>query len=142
MRKGAVESVVSGTVGALAMMPVGLAFRAFEMRVGHYGPKFAALYLANPGPVALFIQHLVLGWISALPLVLLPLHKMDTLQALGLGAAYGSLYYVLVNALALPLYFGDLLPWNLGVAVIVPSLVVHIVFGASVAYAAQWWRQR
>ena len=69
MQKLTIESVISGTVGALAMMPVGFLFRALEMRVVHYGPKFAALYLQAPGPLALFLQHLVLGWVSESPLL-------------------------------------------------------------------------
>jgi uncharacterized membrane protein YagU involved in acid resistance len=138
----AAESVIAGTFGALAMMPVGYFFRALEMRVGHYGPKFAALYLTAPGPAVLFLQHIVLGWLSAVPLALAPLHNMSTRQALGLGAAYGVLYYLLVNSIALPLYFGDPLPWNLGVAVVIPSLVVHVAFGVAVAYAARYWRCR
>ncbi len=92
MRKIALESIAAGTFAALAMMPAGWLFRLLEMRVGHYGPKFAALYLAQPGPVALFVQHLVLGWVSALPLVVLPLHRMVTGGALGVGAVYGALY--------------------------------------------------
>ena len=124
------------------MMPVGLVFRMADMRVGHYGPKFAGLYLSNPGPGALFVQHLVLGWISALPLALLPLHRTSTVQALGIGALYGSIYYALVNALALPLYFGNTLPMSLGAAVVAPSLIVHIVYGVAASYAARLWRRR
>ncbi len=124
------------------MMPFGAVFRALEMRVGHYGPKFAALYLADPGPVALFVQHLVLGWVSAVVLVLLPLHRMSAAVGLAVGLAYGALYYAAVNALALPRYFGDPLPWNLGPAVVLPSLVVHLVFGAAVAAAIQVLRRR
>jgi len=141
MRKLAIEATVSGTVGALAMMPVGLLFRALEMRIGHYGPKFASLYLDSPGPAALFLQHMVLGWISAVPLCLLPLHRASIGTALAIGSAYGAVYYAVINSLALPLYFGDPLPWNLGVGVIIPSLIVHMVFGVAVAYTV-WLLQR
>lgn len=142
MRKLAIESLISGTVGALAMMPVGLLFRALDMRIGHYGPKFASLYLDAPGPAALFLQHLVLGWASALPLCLLPLHRVSVWSALAMGALYGAAYYVAINALALPLYFGDPLPWNLGAGVVAPSLIVHIVFGVAVAYAIHVLRRK
>lgn len=141
MRKLAIEAILSGTVGALAMMPVGLLFRALEMRIGHYGPKFASLYLQSPGPAALFLQHMALGWISALPLCLLPLHRASIWAALTIGSVYGAGYYAVINSLALPLYFGDPLPWNLGIGVIIPSLVVHIVFGAAVGYVV-WLLQR
>jgi hypothetical protein len=123
-------------------MPAGFIFRALQMRVGHYGPKFAELYLSSPGPAALFAQHMVLGWLSAVPLALLPLHRMPGVVVSLAGAVYGALYYVAVNALALPLYFGDELPWRLGWPVVVPSLVVHLVFGVAVAHAVQWLRHR
>ena len=64
MRKVFIEAIIAGTFGALAMMPVGFFFRALEMRVGHYGPKFASLYLEDPSRAALFIQHMILGWVS------------------------------------------------------------------------------
>jgi hypothetical protein len=142
MRSTTVESVVSGTVGAIAMMPAGFVFRALQMRVGHYGPKFAELYLSSPGPAALFVQHLVLGWISAVPLALVPLHRMSGITVSLVGAAYGTLYYVVVNALALPIYFGDKLPWSLGWSVVVPSLIVHVVFGVAVAHTVQLLRRK
>lgn len=142
MRKITIESVLAGTAGALAMMPAGFLFRALEMRVGHYGPKFAELYLQSPGPVALFVQHLVLGWMSAVPLALFPLQQMTRLWVSVIGAAYGALYYVAVNSLALPIYFGDRLPWSLGWSVVAPSLVVHVVFGVVVALVVQLVRRR
>ena len=142
VRRLLTESVVAGTIGAVAMMPFGLAFRMFGMRVGHYGPKFAALYLDAPGPLAMFVQHLVLGWLSALPLVLLSPQRGDQGRAVATGASYGVLYYVAVNALALPLYFQDPLPITLGVAVVVPSLVVHVAFGVAVAVGLRLWRRR
>jgi uncharacterized membrane protein YagU involved in acid resistance len=142
MRKLTIESLISGTVGALAMMPAGLLFRALGMRIGHYGPKFASLYLDAPGPAALFLQHLVLGWVSALPLCLLPLDRVSVWSALAIGALYGAAYYVAINALALPLYFGDPLPWDLGAGVVVPSLIVHLVFGIAVAGALRVLRRR
>lgn len=127
----------AGTIASLAMIPFGLMFRALEMRVGHYGPKFAALFVERPGPVFLFGQHIVLGWISALPLLVLFTRKELRTSPVLVGAVYGSAYYVLINALALPLYFGDQLPWKLGVAYVVPSLVVHIVFGACVGLVSR-----
>lgn len=129
-----IRSLVAGTLASLAMMPFGMLFRAAQMRVGHYGPKFAGLYLDDPGTLALFIQHLALGWISALPLIALLPHLRNLKQRLGAGTLYGALYYVAINSLALPLYFGDTLPWLLGPATVLPSLAVHLVFGLVVAW--------
>ena len=128
------ESVKTGTVAALAMMPFGTAFRVTGLRVGHYGPKFAGLFVNDPGPAFLFVQHIVLGWISALPLVAWLLLREPKGSSVALGALYGAAYYGAVNALALPLYFGDELPWTLGVGTVLPSLVVHVVFGAVIGY--------
>lgn len=129
------KSVTTGTFAALAMMPFGMAFRMAGMRVGHYGPKFAELYSTDPGPALLFAQHIVLGWISAVPLVMALARVRSFSVALSMGAAYGVVYYAVVNALALPIYFGDALPWKQGWPTVLPSLVVHAVFGLAVAYA-------
>jgi len=127
-------SLISGTVAAVAMMPFGFAFRSAGMRIGHYGPKFAALYMDEPAMPALFIQHLVIGWFSALPLVLFMVYWRGRTAPVLVGALYGAAYYVAINSLALPLYFGDELPWTLGIATIVPSLTIHVVFGMVVGY--------
>jgi len=129
-----IESIKWGTLAALAMMPFGFAFRFAGLRVGHYGPKFAALFIDNPGPPFLFAQHIILGWISALPLVALLWYWSGPAKPVLFGVIYGMAYYLIVNSLALPLYFGDALPWQLGIATVIPSLVVHIVFGATLGY--------
>lgn len=129
------RSVISGLIASVVMMPFGALFRMFDMRVGFYGPKFAGLFIDNPPPPFVFAQHFVLGIISAIPLLLVLNANSATSTRLVLGLAYGVGYYVLVNSLALPLYFGDPLPWSLGIATIIPSLVVHIVYGVAVALA-------
>lgn len=128
-----IETLKSGTIASLVMMPFGFAFKAMGMRVGHYGPKFGALFVQDPTPFFLFVQHIVLGWLSALPLLVL-LSRIPPNFSLVTGGLYGAGYYVLVNSLALPLYFEDPLPWQLGASFVLPSLVVHVVFGASVSY--------
>jgi len=131
-------SVRTGTLAALAMMPFGALFRLLGLRVGHYGPKFAAwLFGTEPGPLLLFMQHLVLGWLSALPLLLVLPWLATRRSRLLASAAYGAGYYAVVNALALPLFFGDPTPWQLGWPVIYPSLVVHVVFGLAVGWSAE-----
>lgn len=134
------DVLLSGTLASWVMMPPGFIFQRFGMRVGHYGPKFAGLYLQDPTPGILFAQHMVLGWISVLPLLWLPLGTWTSRQSVLVGAMYGALFYISVNSLALPLYFGDPLPWQLGAATVLPSLVVHLVYGASAGWAL--WRLR
>ena len=132
-----VQSVRAGTIASLAIVPLAPLFRAAGLRIGYYGPKFASLYVDDPQPWLLFVQHLVIGWLSAVPLLLVLLHTRLRRWPLWTGAAYGAGYYVAINALALPLYFGDALPWQLGAATVLPSLVGHVAYGAVVALAAR-----
>lgn len=127
------ESLRSGTIAALAMMPFGFVFKLLDLRVGYYGPKFGALLFGEPNRFVLFLQHLVLGWVSALPLLWILVRWHGKAAPLAVGAAYGLAYYVLVNSLALPLYFGDATPWQLGLSFIYPSALVHLVFGVCIA---------
>jgi uncharacterized membrane protein YagU involved in acid resistance len=53
------------------------------------------------------------------------------------GALYGVLFYVVVNSLALPIYFGDSTPGQLGWTTIYPSLIGHIAFGLAIALASR-----
>lgn len=134
------ETLRSGTLASLAMMPFGLLFRALEMRVGHYGRELL-LVLVGPLPPPLFgglslLQHFIIGWLSAWPLLL-------AMRAMGganrgrhllLGLAYGTGYYAVLNAWLLPRAFDDALPWSLGFATVLPSLVVHLVFGLCIGW--------
>lgn len=130
------QSVRAGTIASVAIVPLAPLFKAAGLRIGHYGPKFAGLYLDNPQPWHLFAQHLVIGWLSALPLLVLLGSTALGRWPLGVGAVYGALYYVAINSLALPGWFGDALPWKMGAATVLPSLVGHVVFGAIVGWVA------
>lgn len=131
------ESVRSGTIAALAMMPFGLLFKFLDLRVGYYGPKLGALLFGEPSRLVLFLQHLVLGWASALPLLLILLRLRGTVFPTAVGAAYGLVYYVVVNSFALPLFFGDPTPWQLGFSYIYPSVIIHLVFGISIVITSR-----
>ena len=137
------QSLRSGTLGSLAMMPFGLCFRLLDLRIGHYGKRVVeALFGALPSPlmqIVVITEHFVIGWISALPLVwLLPWwQRKTTLAPLWLGLAYGVGYYVVLNAWLLPRVFGDALPWSLGWLTVMPSLLVHVVFGLVVIWTIQ-----
>lgn len=137
----ALEALRSGTVASLAMMPFGLFFKWRGLRVGHYGPKVGeALFGLQPDPwmaVLLLAQHFVIGWLSAVPLLWFWLWRAPRPIRISDGLLYGLAYYLAVNALALPGLFGDVFPWQLGWSTIYPSLVVHLVFGASIALTAR-----
>lgn len=125
------------------MMPVGFFFKFLDLRIGHYGPKFAALLFGEYTWPVLMVQHFVIGWLSTLPLLLILVRFRSADAPAAIGAAYGLAYYVIVNSLALPLFFGDPTPWQAGLNVIYPSLVVHVVFGVSIGltsrrFVADW----
>lgn len=65
-------------------MPLGFLFKLLELRVGYYGPKLAALLFGEPTRWVLFLQHLVIGWVSALPLLLILLYLPGLLAPIGL----------------------------------------------------------
>ena len=135
------EAVRSGTIASLVMIPFGLLFKALGLRVGHYGPKLGEfIFGSQPEPwiqALLLVQHLVIGWLSALPLLLVWRWTSPRSPSLADGLLYGALYYLSINALALPTIFGDAFPWQLGWSYVYPSLVVHLVFGLSLAVTAR-----
>jgi uncharacterized membrane protein YagU involved in acid resistance len=131
------ESVRSGTIASLVIVPLSPLFRAFGLRIGHYGPKFAALFFDDPQPWLLFIQHLVIGCLSAVPLLVILVRTDAFRRPILAGAIYGALYYVAVNSLALPIFFGDPTPWQLGAATVLPSLIGHVIFGASIGLTSK-----
>jgi uncharacterized membrane protein YagU involved in acid resistance len=136
------ESVRSSVIASLAMMAVGFLLTVLGARVGYYGPKFAAFLFGESTPMILFVQHFVIGWISTLPFLLI-LRWLNRVSApLVIGVAYGGAYYGFVNSFALPLFFGERTPWEIGVDVIYPSLLVHLVFGASIGFTARRWLAR
>jgi hypothetical protein len=82
---------------------------------------------------------MAISWIAAVPLLWF-LRRIDDRRArVGWGALYGAGFYVAMNSLALPIYFGDPTPWELGAATVYPSLGVHLVYGAVVGLVA--WRK-
>lgn len=141
-----IETLRSGTIASLAMIPFGLMFRALDMRVGHYGRRLIEVGIGDvPLPVfraLLMTEHLLIGWLTTWPLLLAMVWLAGRVPNWIMGLAYGAGYYVAINSLLLPMAFGDPTPWELGVATIVPSLVVHLVFGASIAFTARGFAQR
>jgi hypothetical protein len=127
------DALRAGTLAGLAMMPFGAAFRAAGLRINEYGPKTLALVLGDLEPplagIAGFAQHLLISWLAAPPLILAARGLATRSQRALAGALYGAAFYVVVNSLALPVFFGDPTPWALGLRTVFPSLVVHLVYG-------------
>lgn len=134
------ESIRSGTIASIAMIPFGFVFQLLGLRVGHYGKKLLEVFFTNYSEMTfrllMFIEHFVIGWLSAAPLLVLLVLLKNRLAAWAVGAIYGLGYYVILNSFALPLFFGDQTPWTLGFSVMYPSLVIHIVFGVSISLTA------
>ena len=131
------ETVRSGTIASLLIVPLSPLFKAVGLRIGHYGPKFAALFFEDPSPALLFAQHLLIGWLSAIPLLAALTMTRVGRRPLLAGAAYGAAFYVAINSLALPIYFGDALPWQLGLSTILPSLFGHIIYGTLIGLTSR-----
>ena len=131
----------AGSLAGLAMIPFGLLFRANGLRVNEYGRKTLELVAGElaPGPhfALTFVQHMLISWIAAVPLLLVLRRLEERGPRLLAGLAYGGGFYVALNSLALPVAFGDPTPWELGFATIYPSLVVHGVYGAVLALCAK-----
>lgn len=122
------------------MVPFAAAFRAQGLRVNEYGRKTLALAVGDVAPglhyLLSFLQHMTISVVAALPLLMMLAGRPGRTQRLAIGLAYGAAFYVAVNSLALPLAFGDPTPWQLGFAVVTPSLTIHLVYGVVVAIAA------
>lgn len=135
------ETLRSGTIASLVMVPFGPLFAALDMRVGHYGKKLVTLTFGElPLPAfraVLMAEHLVIGWLTTWPLLLAMVWLAGRMPNWVMGLAYGLGYYIVINSLVLPLAFGDPTPWQLGPATILPSLIVHLVFGLSIAITAR-----
>ena len=133
-------AVRSGTIAAIAMIPVGLAFYLAGLRVNEYGPRIVQILFGGLPPGGRFAAfaalHFLISWTASVPLLLILATPHRRVPALLLGAIYGLAFYVAVNSFALPWIFGDSTPWQLGLAVVAPSLIVHLEYGAIIAITA------
>lgn len=131
------ETFRAGTLASIAMIPFGLIFSILGLRINHYGQKIILLFFSDfPAGLRFMmfvIEHLIISWIAAIPLIMMLLIYRQIAPVI-LGILYGVAFYVCINSLLLPLAFGDLTPWRLPFTkAILPSLLVHIVYGATIA---------
>jgi len=135
------EALRAGTAAGLAMVPFAAVFQRFGLRVNEYGRKTLALVVGDVSAplqyLMALVQHLAISGAVAVPLLLLLGRRSWKRNRLLVGLAYGALFYVAVNSLALPIAFGDPTPWRLGFSVVYPSLVIHLVYGFTVALLAR-----
>lgn len=123
------------------MIPFAAVFRSLGLRVNEYGKKTLELLVGDVAPPLhyglTFVQHLVISWLAAVPLLLLLVGIANRRTRLIAGAAYGAAFYAAVNSLALPIAFGDPTPWEIGFATVYPSLVIHLIYGVVIAMMAR-----
>lgn len=135
------EALRSGSIAAVAMIPFGLLFTGLGLRVNEYGPRVIRAAFGDLPRAAqlvlLLAQHFLIAWLASLPLLGVLLALRGRTARLAAGATYGAGFYVAVNSLALPWVFGMPTPWALGFAAVYPSLVVHLVYGLSIAVTAR-----
>ena len=135
------EALRTGIAAGLAMIPFAAVFQRFGLRVNEYGRKTLALLVGDVSAplhyLLAFVQHLAISWVAAVPLLLLLGRCSRKRDQLLVGLAYGAGFYVAVNSLALPFAFEDPIPWRLGVAAVYPSLLIHLVYGFTVALLAR-----
>ena len=134
------EALRSGTIAGLAMIPFAAVFRFCGLRINEYGRKTLELLVGDVAPplhvLLTLVQHLVISWVVAVPLLWLVRGMGDRRARVLVGTTYGAAFYVAVNSFALPFAFGDPTPWALGFAAVYPSLVIHLVYGFAVALTA------
>lgn len=136
------EAFRSGSIAAIVMMPFGLLFSALGLRINEYGMRVIHTWFGDQPRGLRFglfaLEHFVISWGVAIPLLILLLIASGRVSHVLVGAVYGGAFYVLVNSLALPAVFGDPTPWVLGFTqVILPSLIVHLVYGLSIALTSR-----
>jgi len=138
------EALRSGTIAGLAMIPFAAVFRFCGLRINEYGRKTLELLVGDVAPplhvLLTLVQHLVISWVVAVPLLWLVRGMGDRRARVLVGTTYGAAFYVAVNSFALPFAFGDPTPWALGFGAVYPSLLIHLVYGFAVALTA--WPSR
>lgn len=141
MRALVLDAVRSGTVAGVAMIPFAAVFRASGLRINEYGRRTLELMVGQVPPrlhdLLTLVEHLIISWIAAVPLLLLLSSVSDRRTRMITGALYGLAFYVGVNSIILPWSFGDPTPWRLGFDTVYPSLVVHLVYGVGVSIVAK-----
>ena len=114
-RIGAVRITVAGLVGAVVMIPPGVIAGLLGFQVNKFGELLARQLTGGAARPVLLVEHLLIG---------------ATRTAYD-GLAYGTAFWLVANTVALPLLFGQPGPWSIGPSALLPSLIVHMVYGIS-----------
>lgn len=134
------RALQAGSLGGLAMVPVGVLLRLGGYPVNVYGQLLLQVLVGRAPVWALLVEHFLVSWALALPLLLVTVGRPRRALApwLVAGVVYGTLIWTVLNSLALPFLFGQPTPWRIGWSAIWPSLLVHLVYGVVTAAAVRW----
>jgi len=122
-------AVEGGLVAGIAMMPFGAVLRALGHQVNVYGELMVRAFLGSAPMPAQLVFHVVVSITLAIPFVAFARWRGG--MSLVAGAIYGVLSWAALNATLLPLWFERPTGWALGLEMIWPSLLVHLVYGVS-----------
>ena len=133
----AAAAVRAGTMGSVAMIPVGLAIRrGLGGAVNVYGELVVERLLGRVVPWALAVEHVLISWVLALPVVWM-VRRWPDVRAVPAGVVYGAAIWGVINSFSLPLLFGRPTPWEVGWSAIWPSLTVHVVYSVATTAVAK-----
>ena len=127
-------SILPGLTAAIAMIPYGLVLmNVLKLPINIYGEKTLQLFMVKPTYIMMFIEHLLISYIFAIPVIwLMKRFRLYTVSAFVLllsGAFYGLVIWLVFNSLLLPLLYHDLSPWKKGWYAMWPSMTAHILYG-------------
>jgi hypothetical protein len=141
LRALARDTLRSGTLAGLAMIPFAALFRAPGLRINEYRRKTLELFVGDVAPplhyLLTFAQHIVISWRAAIPLLWILGRIGGRRTCVLVGAFYGAAFYMVVNAWALPRHFKDPNPWELGMETVYPGLAIHLVYGVVLGLTAR-----
>jgi uncharacterized membrane protein YagU involved in acid resistance len=128
--------------GALAGLVGGMLFTVVMVQVG-FLPTVANL-IGSTSALTGFLVHLVIAVLVGVSYGLLfRRQSYDISSALGWGASYGFLWWVLGSLTLLPYLLGATPQWTVGVAVVAfPALVGHLAYGTGLALVYFWLETR
>lgn len=120
--------------GALASLAGSLLFGLVMLATGAL-PRVAGL-VGGSSPVLGFVVHLVIGALIGMSFGLLYRYEApDLLAGIAWGLVYGVIWWYLGALTLFPVLLGGRLTWGADAAAVgLPSLVGHLVYGASAAF--------
>lgn len=117
------------------MIPPGMLLLLMGERVNVYGELLIQTLLGRTHLWAMAIEHFLISWGMAFPLVLL-LAILRRPSPLIVGLIYGAGIWLVINSLLLPAIFSQPNAWQTGWPAIWPSLSIHLIYGVATAITA------